>query len=206
MLCGSPIAAGKLQRTSYSPPMSIDRGTARSISLMTSDADALAGACTGPDFPIGSPVTFVASTLNINAGKYLDNRSGPIETVSSYLNALNSKQYMRAYFYWQNAASTVGPYESYANGFADTAAITVTFGALTSDAAAGQQYYKVPLAMKVQTTGHMTQTFVGCYTLHLKQATLQVAYPFQSLGITAGKFKQENNSVDVNSLLTSACQ
>ena len=59
--------------------------------------------------------------------------------------------------------------------------------------------------MKVLTTGSATQTFVGCYTLHLAQPAIQGVYPFEPLGITVGKFTQYNNSVDVNSLLPTAC-
>jgi hypothetical protein len=143
--------------------------------------------------------------LNIDKSNYLDNRSGPIETVSSYLNALNSKQYVRAYSYWQNAASTLGPYATYANGYANTDTITATFSTVSSDAGAGQLHYQVPIAMTVLTTSSTTQLFVGCYTLHLAQPAVQGVYPFQPMGITAGTFTQYSSSTDVSSLLTTAC-
>jgi hypothetical protein len=187
-------------------PMSIERGAAHSITLSTSDAGALSGACTGPDFPVTNPVSISAPSLNIDANNYIDNRSGPIETVSSYLNALNSKQYVRAYSYWQNPANSLGPYDPYANGYADTTSISVTFGTFTSDPGAGQLNYKVPLAMRVLTTSNSTQTFVGCFTLHLSQPSIQGVYPFAPLGITAGKFTKYNNTVEVNTLLPTACQ
>ncbi|MGD0707877.1 MAG: hypothetical protein ABSA51_05430 [Anaerolineaceae bacterium] len=186
-------------------PMSIERGMATGISLSTSDSTALANACTGSDYPISQPVSFGAPTLNIDKSNYLDNRSGPIETVSSYLNALNSKQYVRAYSYWQNAASTLGPYATYANGYANTDTITATFGTVSSDAGAGQLHYQVPIAMTVLTTSSTTQLFVGCYTLHLAQPAVQGVYPFQPMGITAGTFTQYSSSTDVSSLLTTAC-
>jgi hypothetical protein len=186
-------------------PMGIERGTAAAISLSTSDSAALANACTGSNYPVTQPVSFGTESLSIDKSNYLDNRSGPIETVSSYLNALNSKQYVRAYSYWQNAASTLGPYSSYANGYANTDTITATFGAVVSDAGAGQLHYQVSTAMTVLTTSSTTQLFVGCYTLHLSQPGVQGVYPFQPMGITAGKFTQYNSSVDVNSLLATAC-
>lgn len=186
-------------------PMSIDRGTAKSVPLVANDSAALSSACTGPDYPITNPVTIGASTLNIDASNYVDNRSGPIETVSSYLNALNTKQYVRAYSYWQNPASALGPYDSYANGFTNTASVNVTFGTMTSDAGAGQLHYKVPLAMIVVTPNNLTQTFVGCYTLHLAQPAVQSVYPFEPMGIAAGKFRQYGHNVDINPLLKSAC-
>jgi len=186
-------------------PMSIERGTAVAVSLATSDSTALATACSGSDYPITQPVSFGTESLSIDKSNYLDNRSGPIETVSSYLNALNRKEYVRAYSYWQNAASTLGPYTTYANGYANTDTITATFGSVASEGAAGNLYYKVPTAMTVLTTSSTTQLFVGCYTLHLSQPGVQGTYPFQPMGITAGTFTQYSSSVDINSLLTTAC-
>ena len=187
-------------------PMSIERGAAHSIALSTSNADALSGACTGTDYPVMDPVNVPPPTLNIDSSNYLDNRSGPIETVSSYLNALNSRQFVRAYSYWQNPANNPGPYDPWVSGYANTASTTVTFGTFTSDPGAGQLNYKVPLAMKVLTTSNTIQTFVGCFTLHLARPAIQGVYPFEPLGITNGKFTKYNNTVDVNTLLPTACQ
>ena len=186
-------------------PMNIDRGTAEPVNVNAADADVLAEACTGPDYPISSPVSVGPSSLDISKNNYLDNRSDPIATVSSYLNALNSKQYVRAYSYSQNPASEFGPYSSYEAGYADTDVITVTFGTVLSDAGAGNLTYKVPLAMKVLTTSAATQTFVGCFTLHLSQPGVQGVYPFQPMGLTAGKFKTVANNVDIHPLLETAC-
>jgi hypothetical protein len=57
----------------------------------------------------------------------------------------------------------------------------------------------------VLTTSSTTQTFVGCYTLRLGQPTNQTTPPFQSMGITAGKFNQVANGTNVTTLLPSAC-
>ena len=184
----------------------IVRGKAHAVDASASDDTSLSGACEGADYPTGTPVNGSAASLaDISKNNYLDNRSGPVEVVSSLENALNSKEYVRAYSYWQNPASTVGPFNNYAAGFSDTDVITATFGTATSDAGAGQIHYKVPLAIKVQTTTGGTQTFVGCYTLHLSQPGFQAALPFEPLGIIAGKFKIVNNSVDTGPLLTTAC-
>jgi hypothetical protein len=185
-------------------PMSIDRGSAKTSSLTASDASALATACNG--FPIGgSPVAVAGTSLNIDKNNFLDNRSGPIETVSSFLNALNLKQYVRAYYYYQNPATYPGPFDPYAAGYANTDVITVTFGTVQSEGAAGSLYYKVPLAEIVHTTTNTTQTFVGCYTLRLGQPAVQGTPPFQPMGIVAGKFTQEANGTAVAPLLAAAC-
>ncbi|MGB8213580.1 MAG: hypothetical protein WCE68_08485 [Anaerolineales bacterium] len=185
-------------------PMGIDRGSAQPSALNASDASVLATACS--NYPTGpQPVPASGTNLDISKNNYLDNRSGPIETVSSFLNALNLKQYVRAYYYFQNPSTYPGPFTPYAAGYADTNAITVTFGAVQSEGAAGSLYYKVPLAMLVTTTSNTQQTFVGCYTLRLGQPSVQATPPFQPMGIIAGKFTQVTNGTNVTPLLPSAC-
>ena len=186
-------------------PMSIAQGSAQPSDINASDASLLATACSG--YPVGGNPPFSASSngLNIDKSNFIDNRSGPVETVSSLLNAINLKQYVRAYSYFQDPATFPGAYGPYAAGYSDTDVITATFGTVQSEGAAGSLYYKVPLAMKVLTTSNTTQTFVGCYTLHLSQPAVQATPPFQPLGIIAGKFTQVNNSTDVTTLLPTAC-
>ena len=122
------------------------------------------------------------------------------------LNALNRKEYVRAYGYFQNPSIYPGPYDQYAAGYADTATITAVFGTAQSRTAAGNLYYKQPLAMRVQKTDTSIQTFVGCYTLQLAQPAGQYTPPFQPMGITAGNFNVVDNNVDVNTLLSAACR
>jgi hypothetical protein len=185
-------------------PMSIDRGAAKLSDINASDASALASACNG--LPTGgNPVAVSGANLNIDKNNFIDNRSGPVETVSSLLNALNLKQYVRAYSYFQAPDTFPGPFDPYAAGFSATDSITASFGAVQSEGAAGSWYYKVPVAMKVLTTTATTQTFVGCYTLRLSQPAIQAAPPFRPMGIVSAKFSQVANGSDVNNLLPTAC-
>jgi hypothetical protein len=185
-------------------PMNIDRGSAKPSAINASAASVLASACSG--YPTGpDQVAASGTSLNIDKRNFLDNRSGPIETVSSFLNALNLKQYVRAYYYFQNPSTFPGPYDPYAAGYSNTDVITATFGTFQSEGAAGSLYYKVPLAMKVLTTSSTIQTFVGCYTLRLAQPAVQATPPFQPMGIISGKFTQVANGTDVVPLLLTAC-
>jgi hypothetical protein len=186
-------------------PMGINQGSAKPSNLNTNDGVALASACAGYPVGLSNPVPVSGATLNIDKDNFLDNRSGPIETVSSFLNALNLKQYVRAYYYYQDPATYPGPYTAYAAGYADTEVITVTFGTVQSEGAAGSLYYKVPTALHVLTTTSSKQTFVGCYTLRLGQPAVQGTPPFQPMGIISGKFNQVANNANVNSLLPTAC-
>jgi hypothetical protein len=187
-------------------PMNIDRGSKTAISASTSDSDALASACSSSDYPTGQTVAgSVESLSDLSNSNYIDNRSGALEVISSLLNAINRKEYVRAYSYWENPATTVGNYDNFAAGYNDTGTVTATFGTITSDAGAGQFHYQIPVAMKVITTTNTQQTFVGCYTLHLANPGVQGTLPFQPLAITVGKFKSVSNSTDVTPLLATAC-
>jgi hypothetical protein len=185
-------------------PMGIDRGSAVVAPIDASDTTVLATACTG--YAIGSvPVPASVESLNIDRSNFVDNRSGPLETVSSLLNALNLRQYVRAYSYYQVPANFPGPYSSFSSGYADTGTITATFGNPISESAAGSIYYKLPVTLMVLTTTGGTQTFVGCYTLRLAQPVLQAVPPFQPMGIVAAKFNQVNNGANTYAQLTTAC-
>jgi hypothetical protein len=139
---------------------------------------------------------------------YLDDRSDPISTLRSLFNAINRKEYARAYSYWQNpgASPDVPPFPQFQQGYQDTASVDATFGSVVSNAGAGQMYYNVPVALKVQTTRGQTQTFVGCYTLHLAQPAIQATPPFEPLGIKSAVVKQVANNADLSALLSAACQ
>ena len=187
-------------------PMGIASGSAKVSSLNASDASVLANACSA--FPTGnlqSPPLPPANSLSIDKTNFIDNRSGPIETVSSLLNSINLKQYVRAYSYYQDPTTYPGPFDPYAAGYANTDTITVTFGTVQSEGAAGSLYYKVPLAEVVLTMTSTTQTFVGCYTLRLAQPAVQGVPPYQPMGIVSGKFNQVANGTNVNALFTTAC-
>jgi len=188
-------------------PMMIERGVKNSISPSTRNATALGSACTGANYPMGAnPVpAAVESLADVSSNNYVDNRSGPLELISSLMNALNRKEYVRAYSYWQVPSAAGSSYSSYAAGYSNTEVVKPIFGIPTSDVGAGQLYYYVPLAMKVTTTSNAQQTFVGCYTLHLGNPGMQATLPFQPLGITAGNFKVVSNAVDVTPLLATAC-
>ncbi len=128
--------------------------------------------------------------------------------LSSLFNAINRKEYVRAYSYWESAGSSpnVPPFAQFQQGYQETASVEAEFGAPVSGAAAGNIYYTVPTALKVQTTAGQTQAFVGCYTLHLSQPANQGTLPFEPLSIQSANIKQVSNDANVTNLLSTACQ
>ncbi len=153
----------------------------------------------------GAPTA--ASATGSTQPEYLDDRSTPSGLVLSLFNALNRKEFLRAYSYWQNPTNNpnVGTYDHFQKGYQDLASVQVTLGTISSGVGAGQTYYSVPVVLKSQTTSGQAQTFAGCYTLHLANPSVQTAPPFQSLGIQSADMKTAAASADPNTLLNSAC-
>ena len=185
-------------------PMGIDRGSATASDINANDATVLATACSG--YPVGpNAVSVSGAHLSIDKSNFVDNRSGPVETISSLLNALNLKQYVRAYSYFQDPATLPGTLRPVCGRIYGHGRDHSHLWQAQTEGAAGSLYYKLPLAMNVLTTSGTTQTFVGCYTLRLAQPAVQAVPPFQPMGITDSKFIQVDNNTDINPQLPTAC-
>ncbi|MBX5444527.1 hypothetical protein [Sphaerobacter sp.] len=156
-----------------------------------------------------APTTEEVAEPNPGAGDtYRDDRSTAEAVVESYYNAINRQEYVRAYSYWEPEAaeSQLPPFEQFQEGYAQTASVDLTIGTVTSDAGAGQLYNAVPVALVAKQTDGSTQTFVGCYQLHLANPAIQGEPPFRPMGIRSASIDQVPNDADIPSLLETACQ
>jgi hypothetical protein len=135
---------------------------------------------------------------------YLDDRSGPIEVLGSLINAINRGEYARAYSYWDASSPVLQPYAEFAAGYASTLEVELSTGLLQSDAGAGHVYYSVPVTLRSRLMDGTTQTFVGCYVLHLAQPALQ-SPPFRPLSIRSADLRQGVDDADPAELLDQAC-
>jgi len=186
-------------------PMHIERGTTQPMDTTILDSEALASACPPTDYPTGpnSQPAGIEDLTDLSSANYIDNRSGPVEVLSSLMNAINRKEYVRAFSYWQDPPDS---YDAFAAGYANTATITAQYGPATPDAGAGQVYYSLPVALQSTLKDGTLQTFIACYTLHLSQPGMQGTVPFEPLGIISGTARQVDNSTDITSMLVPDCQ
>jgi hypothetical protein len=141
------------------------------------------------------------------AAAYLDDRSAPERLLASYANALNRREYARAYSYWRPvvAATELPPFDAFAAGFAETEAVQLTLGEIAGDVGAGQLYYAVPTRLDARLRDGRTQSFVGCYRLHIGRPQIQAAPPFQPLAIEGATVRQVGPDEDAGALLARAC-
>jgi hypothetical protein len=132
---------------------------------------------------------------------YLDDRSDPAKLVGSLYNAINRKEYARAYSYFTNPMPK--EFEAFVKGYADTASVDLLTGTVTADAAAGNRYYGVPVAIRATTNGSEEQIFAGCYTLHMANAAIQ-APTFRPLAIEKASLKKSDKS-NLEEALPASC-
>ena len=86
--------------------------------------------------PSNTPVPLATNTAGPNPilPNYIDDRSTPSQVIVSLYNAINRKEYLRAYNYWNNPSSTQGSFAAFANGYQNTASVSLVFGQITGDA------------------------------------------------------------------------
>lgn len=95
------------------------------------------------------------------AQRPFDLRDGPVNLLGSYYNAISRGEYERAYGYWETAPQ---PFESFAEGFAETTDVFLVVGLpYHSDAAAGSVFAQVPVLLLAEQADGSQQTFTGCF-------------------------------------------
>ena len=115
---------------------------------------------------------------------YLDDRSSAEALVRSLYNAVNRKEFARAYSYFTTPpADTL---DAYAEGYASTASVEVLTGAVGEEGAAGSIFYQVPVAIRAESAGGGTSVFAGCYVVRLASPQIQTE-PFVPMSIESGK-------------------
>lgn len=93
---------------------------------------------------------------------YYEDRSGPVSLLASYYNAINRREYARAWAYWPSPPSP--SYETFVQGFADTASVRLAVRVpIWTGAAAGTAYARVPVLLSAIHLDGSRHNFVGCF-------------------------------------------
>lgn len=152
------------------------------------------------------PTQVLAQTADKQA--FLDDRSTPIEVLRSYYNAINRKEYVRAYYYWaqQGTSATSLPpaYPQFAAGYAKTASVQLTTGQVNADTGAGTTTYRVPVTLVAMQNNGSKQTFIGCYTIRQPQPLIFGEPPFTPMGISSARIRPVYGNQNRSELMQSA--
>jgi hypothetical protein len=124
----------------------------------------------------------------------------------SLFNAVNRREYVRAYWYWEPGAAQLAPYPRFEQGYQDTASVQLTTGTVSGDVGAGQIYYRVPVTLLARSAAGQTRRYLGCYTLHLARPELQAVPPFHPLAIASASVRQVDEGADAGGLMAGACE
>ena len=143
-------------------------------------------------------VLLFATPARAQEAIYLDDRSSPESVISSYYNAISRAEYARAYSYF--GADFAPGYDRWAEGYADTSQVEVSFGRPAQEGAAGSIYWTLPVRLDVTTVDARDSYFTGCYTLRLSQPANQ-SPPFQPLHIVSGNLRE----VDAQGFAPAVC-
>ncbi|MDK1377474.1 MULTISPECIES: hypothetical protein [unclassified Sinorhizobium] len=125
---------------------------------------------------------------------YVDDRSDGAALVRSLYNAINRKEYARAYSYFADT-QPVGGFGDFSRGYANTVSVEVRVGKVTTEGAAGSVYAAIPVAVKSVEQPEKIRLFAGCYVARIISPALQ-APPFTPYQIEAARLKEVEGPIE----------
>ena len=145
-----------------------------------------------------------------SAPPFYDDRSGGLELLQSYYNAVDRKEYKRAYGYWEAGSFGTpggpGAFDAFVQGYADTTTVTLQTGKLSGDAPTGHVYTNIPTVLVAKHTNGSTQTFAGCYTTLHTNPNIDPDPDALVERLVRGKLQLAPANSNPATLLATACQ
>lgn len=134
---------------------------------------------------------------------YRDDRSTPQALIESYYNAINRKEYSRAYSYYSEEGREPD-FKTFVKGYVNTRSVKVALRKADPDPGAGQIYWSQPLAIEAETEDGKKQVFTGCYTIHLTNPAMQEEPPFKPMQIATGSLTK--SPLELEKSVPEACE
>lgn len=101
-----------------------------------------------------------------------EDRSTSISLLASYYDAINRKDYTRAWNYWENKPNP--SFAQFEAGYADTASVLlVVMPPGTTEGAAGSIFANIPTLLLSTHTDNTIHSYAGCYTMRAVNPALQ---------------------------------
>ncbi len=146
---------------------------------------------------------FTAVFANAQTEKY-ENLDSAVNTLSSYYNAVNGKDYRRAYGYWQNPADD---FNKFVKGFENTEKVRLIVEPPASvEGAAGSQYVQIPAVLIAMQRGGEKEMLAGCYTMRKSNLRPQTEIRREAAWhIYRADMKTVQNDADIPALLAESC-
>ncbi len=104
-----------------------------------------------------------------------DYTGSPITLIESYYDAINRRDYPRAYGYWETPPNNAS-LADFTQGFASTASVRAFAGlSIRMEGAAGSVYASIPVVLVSSNTDGSQQVFAGCIVT--RRANVAPTYP-----------------------------
>lgn len=108
-------------------------------------------------------LNFVSTSPSEPDGPPTNDRTDPIGTLAAYFDAINARDYHRAYRFWESPPSS---YEQFSRGFADTERVRLLVEPQTrTEGAAGSSYTEITTIVVSTMRGGNERVFAGCYVM-----------------------------------------
>ncbi len=161
-------------------------------------------------YPNGSnPAAQPASGGNIPLPPAYEDRTTDVGLLQSYYNAINRRDFQRAYNYWENHTAAPpngsGPYQAFAQGYATTASVVLNLGKPVTQGAAGSIFSDVPTVLIARQSDNSIQTFYGCYTVRRTNDGISPDPNAVLWRVYKGVLQAAPANPDLNTLLAQGC-
>ncbi|WP_273725114.1 hypothetical protein [Brucella gallinifaecis] len=133
---------------------------------------------------------------------YRDDRSSPQAVIESYYNAINRKEYARAYSYYSEEGREPD-FKKFAKGYDGTKSVKVAVRKTDPDPGAGQIYWSLPIAIESESDDGNKQVYTGCYTLRLTNPAMQEVPPYKPIEIMTGSLTK--SPLDIEKSVPESC-
>lgn len=144
---------------------------------------------------VATSVASLVAPAGADDWTYMDNRSSPQKLVESYYAAISQQSYAQAYGYFAEG-SAPKEFDAWKKGYADTGAVKVKFGETAPDPGAGQIYWALPVAISASKKDGSSETFTGCYKIHMTNPGMQTDPPYQPMGIVSATLRKSGTSFE----------
>ena len=140
---------------------------------------------------------------------FYEDRTSPTAALVSFYNAINRREYQRAYGYFRGAPnpspSLVAPYAQWVQGYSGTASVTLATGKVLQDVGAGNIYASFPVVVTAKQTDSTLQIFAGCYTMHRANTGISENLNDELWSISSANIRVIPDKPDIEALLAQSC-
>ncbi|HEX2910751.1 MAG TPA: hypothetical protein VH186_08090 [Chloroflexia bacterium] len=146
---------------------------------------------------------------NPSISPVINNRTGALEILNSYYNAINRKDYQLAYSYWvapenPNQNNSGLTFSAFVNGYSQTASVGISTGPFMGNGAAGHVYYPVPVVIVATQKNGTLQNYFGCYLVVQTNAQIGNTPPPYPLFLSSAKIQTAAANADTVTLMNQA--